>query len=82
MEYMSVIAITMQYGSGGREVGTQLAEKLRLPLYDDRIAEEAARHSGLSRRLFDTTEFLDDGLVSRFSDIFFPYPVLGWDWVI
>ncbi len=82
MRGMSVIAITMQYGSGGKEIGAKLAAELQLPLYDGRLSEEAARQSGLSSRLFDTTEFFENGRFSRFSDISASAPVLGIEDVI
>lgn len=40
---MRSIVINRQYGSGGREIGKIISEKLNIPFYDSRIYEEAAR---------------------------------------
>lgn len=45
---MKSIVINRQYGSGGREIGKMISEKLNIPFYDSRIYEEAAKKSGLS----------------------------------
>ena len=47
-----VITVGRQYGSGGREIGTMLAEKLGIAYYDDLLLREAARESGLCEELF------------------------------
>ena len=38
-----VITVGRQYGSGGREIGTMLAEKLGIAYYDDMLLKEAAK---------------------------------------
>ena len=43
-----VIAISREFGSGGRIVGKKLAEELSIPLYDRKLIELAAEKSGLS----------------------------------
>ena len=47
-----VITVGRQYGSGGREIGTMLAEKLGIAYYDDMLLKEAAKESGLCEELF------------------------------
>ena len=47
-----VITVGRQYGSGGREIGTMLAERLGIAYYDDMLLKEAARESGLCEDLF------------------------------
>lgn len=47
-----VITVGRQYGSGGREIGTMLAQKLGIAYYDDLLLKEAARESGLCEELF------------------------------
>lgn len=47
-----VITVGRQYGSGGREIGTMLAEKLGFAYYDDLLLKEAAKESGLCEELF------------------------------
>jgi len=43
-----IIAIARQYGSGGREVGFKLSEKLSYKFYDKNLITLAAQKSGLS----------------------------------
>lgn len=43
-----IIAIARQNGSGGRDVGRLLADRLGVPCYDCRIVSDAARIAGLS----------------------------------
>jgi len=47
-----VITVGRQYGSGGREIGTMLAEQLGITYYDDLLLKEAAKESGLCEELF------------------------------
>ena len=47
-----VITVGRQYGSGGREIGTMLAEKLGIAYYDDMLLKEPAKESGLCEDLF------------------------------
>ena len=49
-----MITISRQYGSGGREVGKLLAEKLKIPFYDKELIELAAKESGIDKELFET----------------------------
>ena len=42
-----VITVGRQYGSGGREIGTALANKLGIVYYDDLLLKKAAEESGL-----------------------------------
>ena len=43
-----VITISRQYGSGGREIGSKLAEKLGVPFYDNELITRAAKESGFA----------------------------------
>lgn len=45
----TIITIGRQFGSGGREIGKRLAEKLEIPYYDKELLAEAAKISGLCR---------------------------------
>ena len=47
-----VINIARQYGSGGREIGEKLAERLGLAYYDKALIALAAEKSGLDPELF------------------------------
>lgn len=51
MKKNMIITIGRQYGSGGREIGKKLAEKLDYAYYDTEILEHAARSSGLSKEI-------------------------------
>lgn len=42
-----IITIARQYGSGGREIGEKVAEKLGIPLYDRELITEAANKGNL-----------------------------------
>ena len=46
----TIICISRQYGSGGREVGEAAAKKLGIPCYDKYLIQQAARETGLSEQ--------------------------------
>lgn len=41
-----IITISRQFGSGGRTIGKQLAQKLSIPCYDNEIIENLSKESG------------------------------------
>ncbi len=47
-----VITVGRQYGSGGREIGTLLAQQMNITYYDDLLLKKAAEESGLCEELF------------------------------
>ena len=47
-----VITISREFGSGGREVGFRLAEKLGIPFYDKEIISMAAEDTNISEEVF------------------------------
>lgn len=49
----SVITIGRQFGSGGRELGKLLAERLQIPFYDKELLTEAAKESGICEEIFE-----------------------------
>lgn len=49
----TIITISRQYGSGGREVGERLAKELNIPFYDKELLEVAAKESGIDIELFE-----------------------------
>lgn len=53
MKTKSIITIGRQYGSGGRAIGRELAEKLEIPFYDKELLERAANDSGICKELFE-----------------------------
>ena len=46
-----IITIGRQYGSGGREIGEKLAERLHYSYYDTLILEKTAQESGISKEI-------------------------------
>lgn len=63
-----VITIGRQYGSGGREIGIQLANMLDIGFYDRKLITEAAKRSGLSDKAFeDNDEKTPDTLFQAFA---------------
>ena len=57
----TIITISRQFGSGGREIGKKLAEQLGIPFYDKELIEIAAKESGMDKELFVE----DDSRTSR-----------------
>lgn len=51
-----VVTIGRQYGSGGREIGKTLAERLGLAYYDKELIVEAAKASGLDQKFLETSD--------------------------
>ena len=43
----TIITIGRQFGSGGKEIGTRLAEDLGVKLYDKEMLDIAAKESGI-----------------------------------
>ena len=60
-----VITINREIGSGGRTVGSKLAEKLGVPFYDKALIEALIKKYNLSVEEIevDVDEFLDNSLV-------------------
>lgn len=48
----SIITISREFGSGGREIGKKLAEQLGIEFYDKELLELASKHSGITQELF------------------------------
>lgn len=49
----TIVTIGRQFGSGGREIGIRLAEKLQIPFYDKELLRKAAEKSGLCEKIFE-----------------------------
>ena len=43
MENKTIITISRQFGSGGREIGKKIADQLGIPFYDKELIEIAAK---------------------------------------
>lgn len=56
MEHKTIITIARQFGSGGREIGEKLANKLGIAFYDKSIIHLAAKESGIAEDLFNCAD--------------------------
>ncbi len=65
----TIITIGREYGSGGREVGKQLAQKLQIPFYDKELLTLAAKESGICEEIFESH---DEKAVSSYLSTLFP----------
>lgn len=52
----TIYTIGRQFGSGGRQVGKALSEKLGIPYYDKELLAMAAKDSGFSEELFHNAD--------------------------
>ncbi len=50
----TIITIGRQFGSGGREIGEKLAQKLNIPFYDKELLSRAAKESGFCEEMLET----------------------------
>lgn len=50
-----VITIGREFGSGGREIGRRIAEKLQIAYYDQEIVTEIAKRTKLSRNMWNAS---------------------------
>lgn len=48
-----IYTIGREFGSGGRDVGEQLAKRLGIPLYDKELLQHAAKESGFCQEIFE-----------------------------
>ncbi len=53
MEKNTIITIGRQFGSGGREIGQKLAERLGIPFYDKELIVLASEKSGMSQSVLE-----------------------------
>lgn len=51
-----LITITRQYGSGGREIGEKLADKLGVEFFDNKLLDRAAEGSGIHKSHFEQND--------------------------
>lgn len=54
MKTNTIITIGRQFGSGGREIGTKLAEAFGIKIYDKEMLAVAAKESGICEEIFET----------------------------
>lgn len=53
MACKSIITIGREFGSGGREIGMKLAQRLGIKFYDKELLDRAAKDSGMCQELFE-----------------------------
>ena len=51
-----VITIARGFGSGGKEIGVKLAERLGIPCYEQQILRMASESSGINEALFNLAD--------------------------
>lgn len=51
-----IITIARQFGSGGREIGQALAERLGIDFYDKELISLAAKESGVDPKIFENVD--------------------------
>ncbi len=51
-----VVCIAREFGSGGREVGRLVADKMGMAFYDKELMREAAKKSGIVEELFEKAD--------------------------
>ena len=56
MSAQTIITISRQYASGGKEIGQKVAEKLGIPFYDKELITLAAKESGFSQEAFEKAD--------------------------
>ena len=52
----TIITISRQHGSGGREIGRRVAEQMGIPFYDREVIELAAKDSHIDISFFENSE--------------------------
>ncbi|MCI6008020.1 AAA family ATPase [Oscillospiraceae bacterium LCP25S3_E10] len=53
MSCKSIVTISREFGSGGREIGIKLAKRLGIDFYDKELISLAAKESGIDPALFE-----------------------------
>lgn len=56
MAHHTIVTISRQFGSGGRQIGKLLAEKLGVPFYDKELISMAAQESGLDEEVLEEVD--------------------------
>lgn len=80
MKNQTVVTIGRQFGSGGREIGKKLAEKLGIAYYDKELIDETAKKEGLSKTLVETYDEKPTGRFTFAMDSFgFNYMKTGME---
>lgn len=73
-----VITIGRQFGSGGRELGKILADKLGVPFYDKELMLEAAKKSGISPEFFVNNDERAPSFINGLIPFSFGHSPMSW----
>lgn len=73
-----VITIGRQFGSGGRELGKVLADKLGVPFYDKELMLEAAKKSGISPEFFVNNDERAPSFINGLIPFSFGHSPMSW----
>lgn len=57
MQEKTIITISRQFGSGGKEIAEKLAKELAIPFYDRELITLAAKESGIHEDLFKEEDY-------------------------
>ena len=52
----TIITIGREFGTGGHQIGVELAKELGIPCYDKELLEQAAKESGLCKDIFESQD--------------------------
>lgn len=69
-----IIVIGRQYGSGGREIGRIIADRLTVSYYDKELLTEASRKSGIDSDIFSQADEKKPGIFRSFFSSFYGAP--------
>lgn len=56
MARRTLVTLSREHGSGGREIGKRLAQMLQIGFYDKELLEIASKQSGISREVFEAND--------------------------
>lgn len=68
-----IITISREFGSGGREIGQRLAEKLGIPFYDKELIKMAAEDIDIEEHIF---ELYDDAFMEKEEMKYTPFSMI------
>lgn len=79
MEKHTIITIGRQFGSGGKEIGLKLSERLGIKCYDNELLSIAAKESGFCEEIFKSHDEkpTNSFLYSLVMDTYHPYGAAG-----
>lgn len=75
---MFTITIGRQFGSGGRELGKKLSNRLGIPFYDKELLLKAAQESGISKDFFEKNDERMPTLVNGLFPFGFGVNTIPW----